>query len=425
MPYDALIVFTRLPQPGKAKTRLIPMLGAEGAADLQRRMTLQTVGRAWAACAASGTRLIIAHEGGTGSEMCDWIGPLCFHEQTQGDLGARLTHAMMMAHAQGAQKIVIIGTDCPDLTEEHLSAAFAMLDESDVVLGPAHDGGYYLIGMREPQPSLFEAIPWSTAEVFAVTQQRASEAGLSLSSLPTLADVDEPADVAHAETALANGCSVTVIIPALNEAAALQTLLPAVQAGKPLQIIVTDGGSTDDTAAVAAQHGAEIIHAPRGRARQMNETAKHAHGEYLLFLHADTLPPVNFAEIIFRHLTPGVAAGAFRFALREKIVLQGMIEGFTRLRGKVFAMPYGDQGLFLRRRLFHAIGGFPDWPILEDVEMIKRLRHLGQFVITPEAAATSARRWQQSGVLRTWARHQLILAGHALGVSPQRLAKLR
>ncbi|MDP1587995.1 MAG: TIGR04283 family arsenosugar biosynthesis glycosyltransferase [Prosthecobacter sp.] len=426
MPHDALIVFTRLPQPGKAKTRLIPMLGAEGAADLQRRMTLQTVGRAWAACASlPNTRLIIAHEGGTAQEMRGWLGPLCFQKQAQGDLGARLTHAMMVAHAQGTRKMVIIGTDCPDLTEEHLSAAFAMLDESDVVLGPAHDGGYYLIGMREPQPSLFEAIPWSTSEVFAITQQRARAAGLSLSSLPALADVDEPADVAHAEAALANGRSVTVIIPALNEAAALQTLLPAVQAGKPLQIIVADGGSTDDTAAVAAQHGAEIIHAPRGRARQMNEAAKYARGEHLLFLHADTLPPPDYTGIIACVLTPGVAAGAFSFALREKIALQGMIEGLTRLRGKVLAMPYGDQGLFLRRRLFHAIGGFPDWPILEDVEMIKRLRYLGQFVITPEAAATSARRWQQGGVLRTWARHQLILAGHALGVSPQRLAKLR
>lgn len=423
---NALIVFTRLPQPGKAKTRLMPALGAEGAADLQRRMTLQTVGRSWAACVAlPDTRLIIAHEGGTAHEMRGWLGPLCFQKQAQGDLGARLIHAMRMAHAQGAQKMVIIGTDCPSLTEEHLLAAFAVLDESDVVLGPAHDGGYYLIGMREPQPSLFEAIPWSTSEVFAITQQRASEAGLGLSTLPPLADVDEPADVTHAEAALANGRSVTVIIPALNEAAALQTLLPAVQAGKPLQIIVADGGSTDDTAAVAAQHGAEIIHAPRGRARQMNEAAKHASGEHLLFLHADTLPPPDFIGIIACVLTPGVAAGAFRFALREKIALQGMIEGLTRLRGKVLAMPYGDQGLFLRRRLFHAIGGFPDWPILEDVEMINRLRHRGQLVITPEAATTSARRWKQGGVLRTWARHQLILAGHALGVSPQRLAKLR
>ncbi len=423
---NALIVFTRLPQPGTAKTRLIPTLGAEGAADLQRRMTMQTVGRAWAACAARpDMRLIIAHEGGTAREMRGWLGPLCFQKQSQGDLGARLTHAMMVAHAQGARKLAIIGTDCPDLNEEHLLAAFTMLDEHDVVLGPAHDGGYYLIGMREPQPCLFEAIPWSTADVFAVTRQRASEAGLSLGVLPALADVDEPADVAHAEAALANGRGVTVIIPALNEAAALQTLLPAVRAGKPLQIIVADGGSTDDTAAVAAQHGAKIIQAPRGRARQMNEAANHARGEHLLFLHADTVPPPDFTEIIARVLAPGVAVGAFRFALREKIALQGMIEGLTRLRGKVFATPYGDQGLFLRRSLFHAIGGFPDWPILEDVEMVKRLRRIGRICITAEAAPTSARRWQQGGVLRTFVRHQLILAGFRLGIPPEKLARWR
>lgn len=423
---NALIVFTRLPQPGKAKTRLIPALGAEGAADLQRRMTLQTVGRAWAACTAlPDTRLIIAHEGGSEREMHNWLGPLCFQPQAQGDLGTRLTQAMDRAHAEGARKIVIIGTDCPDLNEEHLQTAFSMLDEFDAVLGPAHDGGYYLIGMSEPQPRLFEAIPWSTGDVFATTLQRANEAGSSLGTLPPLADVDESADVAQAETALEKGRSVTVIIPVLNEAVALQTLLPAVQSGKPLQIIVADGDSTDGTAEVAALHGVELINAPRGRARQMNTATHHARGEHLLFLHADTLPPPDYTSIIARQITPGVAAGAFRFALREPVALQGIIEGLTRLRGDVFAMPYGDQGLFLRRSVFNIVGGFPDCPILEDVEMVKRLRRIGRLIITPEDAPTSARRWQQSGVLRTCARHQLILTGHALGVSPHRLARLR
>lgn len=425
-PVQSLIVFTRLPKPGTTKTRLIPDLGAEGAAELQRRMTLQTVGRAWVVSAIQpGTRLIIAHEGGTAREMRDWLGPLCFQKQPQGDLGTRLTQSVMAARSQGARKIVIIGTDCPGLTGEFLLAAFAVLDEADVVLGPAHDGGYYLIGMNEPRPCLFEAIPWSTGDVFTVTRQRASTAGLSVNSLPPLADVDEPADVADAEVALAKGRSVTVIIPVLNEATALDTLLPAIQAGKPLQIIVADGGSTDETTSVAARHGVEILHTRRGRARQMNDAAKHARGEYLLFLHADTLPPPDFTDIIARYLSSGVAAGAFRFALREPVVLQGMIEGLTRLRGEMLGLPYGDQGLFLRRALFQATGGFPDWPILEDVEMIKRLRRFGQLVITRETAATSARRWRQGGVLRTWARHQLILAGHSLGVSPQWLAKLR
>ena len=423
----ALIVFTRLPKPGRAKTRLIPSLGAEGAAELQRRMTLQTVGRAWAAGAAfPDTRLIIAHEGGTAREMRDWLGPLCFQEQAQGDLGARLSHAMQAAHSQGARKIVIIGTDCPDLLEKHLHTAFEILDASDVVLGPAHDGGYYLIGMSGPHPGLFENIPWSTGGVFAATQQRASAAGLSVGFLPLLADVDEPADVALAETALEQGRSVTVILPVLNEAPALQTLLPALQAAKPQQIIIVDGGSTDSTTAAAAQHGVELLHAPQGRARQMNQAAKQARGESLLFLHADTLPPPDYVRVITRHLAmPGVAAGAFRFALREPMPLKPLIEGLTRLRNSLFTLPFGDQGLFLRRSVFEALGGFPDWPILEDVELVKRLRRTGRVIITPETAPTSARRWQQGGVLRTWARHQLILTGYALGISPHRLTRLR
>ena len=123
---------------------------------------------------------------------------------------------------------------------------------------------------------------------------------------------------------------------------------------------------------------------------------------------------------------PGVAAGAFRFALlREPVPFQPLIEVLTRLRNSLFTLPFGDQGLFLRRSVFEALGGFPDWPILEDVELVKRLRRTGRVIITPEAARTSARRWQQGGVLRTWARHQLILTGYALGISPHRLTRLR
>lgn len=421
-----IIVFTRLPEPGKAKTRLIPALGADGAAELQRRMTMQTVGRAWAISARlPDTHLTIAHEGGTARGMREWLGPLDFRKQSHGDLGGRLNRTMLEAHAGGAGKIVITGTDCPDLNEKDLTDALLALEESDVVIGPAQDGGYYLIGMRRPQPCLFEDIPWSTARVFDTTLQRAKAAGLTVGILPTLRDVDEPADVAHAEASLEIGRGVTVIIPALEEAAALKTLLPILQAGNPLQIIVADGGSSDETAAVAASHGVEIIRSPRGRAQQMNEAAKHARGEYLLFLHADTLPPQDFTATIASHLTAGVAAGAFRFALAEPVSLRGLIECLTRLRGEVFGTPYGDQGLFLRRSLFHAVGGFPDWPILEDMEMVKRLRRYGKLVITREHAPTSARRWQRGGILSTWARHQLILAGYALGISPQRLAKLR
>ena len=157
----------------------------------------------------------------------------------------------------------------------------------------------------------------------------------------------------------------------------------------------------------------------------MNHAAQAVSGEFLLFLHADTAPPPDYPQIIARTMSPGIAAGAFSFALREQIPFGAVIEHLTRLRGSVLAMPYGDQGLFLRRSLFQALGGFREWPILEDVDMVKRLRLMGRVCITPEAAFTSARRWQQGGTIRTFLSHQMILIGHRLGVPPERLAHWR
>lgn len=422
---QALIVFTRWPEPGRAKTRLIPALGAESAADLQWRMTEQTVGRAWAFCATSGTQLRLAHEGGTPAQLREWLGPLAFEPQAGGDLGARLTHVMLRAHAAGAAKIVMVGTDCPALAEEHLCRAFAALDSHDLVLLPVHDGGYALIGLRQPQQGVFQNIPWSTKQVTEATLQQASRLGLHTALLEPLQDVDEPTDLPHAEFALAQGRTLSVIVPVLNEATALESLLPVLQAAAPHETLVADGGSTDTTAAVVQRHGARLITAPRGRARQMNAAATVARGESMLFLHADTLPPADFPQLIARTLSPGIAGGAFRFALRESIPGGRWIETLTRLRGSLLSLPYGDQGLFLRRSLFEALGGFADWPLLEDVDLVQRLRRLGRLRITPATAPTSARRWQSGGVLRTFLRHQLILTGHRLGVPPAKLAEWR
>jgi len=423
--HDTLIIFTRWPEPGRVKTRLIPALGLDGAADLHRRMMRQTVGRAWAYCAVSGTRLVIAHEGGSAEQMRDWLGPLHFEKQAEGDLGKRLTHAMLSAHAAGANRLVIIGSDCPALNETHLRDAFSLLETRDLVLVPVSDGGYALVGMSQPQPCVFQDIPWSTAGVTEATLQQAQRYGLSTTLLEPLSDVDEPADLAHAEDALSQGNTLSIVIPAINEASALDALLPMLQSANPHEILVADGGSTDATPEVAVRHGAQVVLAPPGRARQSNHAAATASGEFLLFLHADTTPPRDFPAIIGRTLSPGIAAGAFRFSLQEQISFGSVIENLTRLRGSLLTMPYGDQGLFLRRSVFQALGGFAEWPILEDVNMIKRLRRIGRVRITSETAPTSARRWQQGGVLRTCLRHQFILAGHRLGVPLERLVEWR
>ena len=166
-----------------------------------------------------------------------------------------------------------------------------------------------------------------------------------------------------------------------------------------------------------------VLSSKPGRARQMNAGAAAAEGGSLLFLHADTLLPPGWAEVVPRTLrAPGVAAGAFRFRIAGSFAGKSFIEWTTGFRSRWLQRPYGDQGLFLTRALFEEMGGFADLPIMEDYEFSARLRRRGRIVTVGEAALTSARRWQTLGVVRTTLRNQWMLAGYHLGVSPQKLA---
>jgi rSAM/selenodomain-associated transferase 2 len=156
----------------------------------------------------------------------------------------------------------------------------------------------------------------------------------------------------------------------------------------------------------------------------MNRGAAVATGEFLLFLHADTLLPPDYPALIRSTLAPpGVAGGAFAFALAGDFPGRRLIECGTNLRARRRQLPYGDQGLFVSRVLFDRVGGFPDQPIMEDYEFVQRIQRLGRVAIAPAAAVTSGRRWQRRGAVGTTLVNQLIVLGYRLGVSPARLAR--
>ncbi len=189
-----LIIFTRYPIPGQAKTRLIPALGADGAADLQRRMTEWTI----ATAQQTDRPIQIQFGGGTIDAVRSWLGDkFIYAAQTTGDLGDRMAAAFDQGFAAGHDRVVIIGTDCPGLDRSLIDTAFAALEFQDLVLGPAADGGYYLIGLRRRIPELFQAIAWSTATVRAETVEIAIGLGLTDYLLPELADIDRPEDLTH------------------------------------------------------------------------------------------------------------------------------------------------------------------------------------------------------------------------------------
>ncbi|MDM9381063.1 TIGR04282 family arsenosugar biosynthesis glycosyltransferase [Chlorogloeopsis sp. ULAP01] len=198
-----LIIFTRYPESGKTKTRLIPALGNEGAASLHRQMTEYTLLQVKELQKVIPVSLEVRFAGGNSQLMQDWLGSdLVYQSQGGGDLGKRMERSLVNAFQTGAESAVIIGTDCPSLNTNILAQAFAELQQRNLVLGPAIDGGYYLIGLQYPIPELFTDIDWGTDRVFQQTVDIAHQLNLSVFYLPTLADVDRPEDISIWENIL-------------------------------------------------------------------------------------------------------------------------------------------------------------------------------------------------------------------------------
>lgn len=217
---------------------------------------------------------------------------------------------------------------------------------------------------------------------------------------------------------------ISIVIPVLNEAIAIRAVLAQVLDTPNVEVIVVDGGSEDDTVAIAQTMGVKVIATTVGRARQMNAGAAVATGDILLFLHADTQLPPNFDRFIRQALQkPGTVAGAFELRIDAQLTGVKLIEKMVNWRSHFLSMPYGDQAIFLKRPVFAELGGFPDLPIMEDFELVRRLKRLGQIAIISAPVLTSGRRWQKLGIVKTTLINQLIIAGYFLGVPPADLVR--
>ncbi|MDO7877278.1 TIGR04283 family arsenosugar biosynthesis glycosyltransferase [Hymenobacter sp. ASUV-10] len=221
---------------------------------------------------------------------------------------------------------------------------------------------------------------------------------------------------------------LSIIIPALNEAEALTTTLPHLVAnigtGIACEILVCDGGSTDGTAAIAHTHGAQLLLAPRrGRAAQLNHGAENARGEVLYFLHADTLPPANFGHIIRRALAAGFRSGCFRLRFNVRHWVLRTSSWASRFNAPHFQ--FGDQSLFVQARLFRRLGPFNEQLLLmEDVEIVDRIKRLARFVVLPQSVVTSARKYLQHGVVRTEFTHLVVHTMYVLHLPQPAIARV-
>lgn len=215
--------------------------------------------------------------------------------------------------------------------------------------------------------------------------------------------------------------AISVVVPALDEEGSIVAALRSVAEAD--ERIVVDAGSRDGTRAVAEAEGARVLCCAPSRGRQLDAGARAARGDWLLFLHADTRLEEGWREAILE-LPPEVVAGAFRLAIEAPGGGYRLIEAMVVFRSSVLGRPFGDQGLFVRRATYERLGGFAPIPLMEDVELVRRLRREGRLAILRRRAVTSPRRWQRHGLVGTTLRNWSIQALYALGVSPERLARL-
>lgn len=220
---------------------------------------------------------------------------------------------------------------------------------------------------------------------------------------------------------------ISVIIPAFNEEVTIKTCLESAKRLNSLEIIVVDGGSTDRTREIAQDAGAKVVKSPKGRGIQMNKGASLAKGEILLFLHADTLLPLPPGDFLKKEFLKDHVGGFFRLKFDDNSISTKLVEFFANLRSRIFSLPYGDQAIFVKRDVFEKIGGFREYPFLEDIDLGIRIKKFGKLKYIPLKVIASSRRLKKGYPLSpiiVSLRNVVIAFLFMLGVRPSKLIKL-
>lgn len=440
----AICLVVKPPRAGEVKTRLGAVFGDDAAAALATAFLGDTL----AALRALGrpAELLVAT---TAAALPGPIAPeaagLRHLSQGDGELGARLASIVERALADHPW-VLLVGADSPGMPPEHYRGAVdALAAGAEAVIAHALDGGFWLLGLRRAPAGLFDAVPWSTAAAGATMEARLRAFGLAPVRGAPWFDVDVPRDLARLHRLLTAGWlraprtaealwavpappagRLAAVIPTLDEEARVGPLVARLRADPDVdEVIVVDGGSRDGTVAAARAAGAEVALSPRGRARQLNAGAALATADALVFVHADVWPPEGLGARVLAALSdPGVVGGAFVTwtSLEGAPSWLGPLVHLADVRSRVTRLPYGDQAMFARRRDLEAVGGFPDQPLMEDLELSLRLRRRGRLARLRPAVVVSGRRLA-AAPLRTTLIWNTFPALYRLGVSPETLAR--
>ena len=476
----ALLIFLRYPEPGQVKSRLSAAVGPDEAARTYEKLARRSLGVVADFKRQHPTVEVFVFY--TPAERQLQIqeafpGPWRFACQQGEDLGERMEHAIRHVMNQDFSEVLLTGTDLADLEPADLEEAFRAVESGYAALGPAHDGGFYLIGLDRLCPMAFQSERWGTSDVFKRTAHLLTRSGFQVRRLKERKDVDRLEDLADLRgRAWFNG-ALSIIIPTVKPLVRLDSLLRHLRRqiwpGDEILIITAatdedlpthtkpirqhdikgsppstrharEGGHPgffsgfppkargNDVPGSWSLYSAELcleitpqIHcgvAPRGRGLQLNRGVELAGGNLLFFLHDDCFPPPNFAYLIRKHCArPELSLGCFSLVFSPSQPLLDGIAKWANLRTTVFRLPYGDQGLFCRRETYAEAGGFKKLYLMEDVDFVRNCQRLGRLSVLPDSIATSPERYLRRGILRASLQNHLTMLLYRLGVSDRRL----
>lgn len=411
-PQAVIIEFVKYPRAGHVKTRLAAEIGAEAACHIYKKMAMITHRELVKLQEDKISDLIVYADGSDVGSFKRWLPQSDeIWPQPEGDLGVRLGYVFQRAFDLGYRYVAAVGTDCPGLDANKIRDAIGRLKKSDVVIVPAKDGGYALIGTNRFYHELFRAIPWSSGKVFEKTLKIAKMKNLAVAITEPEADIDTKEDLAKVKNIL--DPKISVIIPVLNDHKQLTVTLESFSEPKlsdEVEIVIVDGGSDDGLINTGNLANVKIITSGQGRSKQMNLGVYHSKGKWLWFLHADCRPEKGSILRLLDYLdTDHVKWGFFRQTIEDDSIWFRMIEKGNELRARILGLPYGDQGIIIRKNIFHESGGFQDVPFLEDVILSSRLRSICLPKAMPYRLILSHRHWTPLGLFRTTARNILIV----------------
>ncbi len=435
---SALIIFCRFPEPGSVKSRLARGIGKRSAARIYEKLFRRTLGivQDFQHCHPECAVFLAVHPPDSLSRMKPLI-PEKWRilPQPDGHLGDKMAETMRFCLRRGHHPVVLIGSDLVDLQVEDLHRAFRTLDTHDTVLGPASDGGFYLIGCRKPPESALMEPTWGTSYVLERTIKHLKKEELSVVLLRRRHDVDRPEDLDILRRDPWFTSRLSVIVPTLREKSRLDpwldSWLPYLWPGD--EILLVHATPKAPKPARNCRHGTwkqifengvrlRSFSTLRGRGRQLRAGGRHATGNILLFLHDDTTPPPLFAyharKIAVRR---EYALGCFQLGFSPTHPGLDMIARWANLRSRIFHLPYGDQAIFCRKSSYEKRGGIQNDHLMEDVELVKRLRREGKLMIIPHRVVTSGRRYLKTGILRTSIKNHFTFFAYLLGTSETRL----